>query len=130
MSPFLSSVYFFLAQAGAASPVPTGAAAPGQPAPQSMLGGLVPFLFMGVIFYFVLIRPQQKKAKELRALLDSIQQNDRVITNGGIHGVVTQVKERTVIIRVWEGVKMEFEKSAITTVSKRDASSPAETAKA
>lgn len=125
---FLATV-FLLAQAGAAAPAasPAGPSAPGGAPPQSIAGTLVPFVFMAVIFYFVLVRPQQKRQREMQALLSSIKNNDKVVTNAGIHGVVTQVKERTVVLRVDEGVKMEFEKSAIASVVKK-ADAPAEPA--
>ncbi|MBS0660353.1 MAG: preprotein translocase subunit YajC [Verrucomicrobia bacterium] len=124
---FLATV-FLLAQAGAAAPAASPAApgAPGAPQ-QSLVGTLVPFVFMAVIFYFVLVRPQQKRQREMQALLAAIKNNDKVVTNAGIHGVVTQVKERTVILRVDEGVKIEFEKSAIASVVKK-ADAPAEPA--
>lgn len=122
MSLSLIATVFLLAQAGAATPAP---AAPGAQPQGGVLGTLVPFLFMAVIFYFVLIRPQQKRQKEMQALLNSIKNNDKVITSSGIHGVVAQVKERTIVVRVAEGVKVEFEKSAIATVVNPKAAEPA-----
>lgn len=122
---------FLLAQAGAATPAaaPGASPAPGTPQ-QSVFQTLVPFLFMGIIFYFVLIRPQQKRQREMQALISSIKKNDRVVTNAGIHGVVADVKERTVVLRVDEGVKIEFEKSAVTNVVKKSesAETPAKSA--
>ena len=111
MSPFLFSFAAILAQA-APAPAPQG--------PNALFGTIVPFLFMGVIFYFALIRPQQKKQREMREMLGSLKNNDRIITNGGIHGIVTGIKDRTVSVRVAEGVKIEFDKSAIVSVSRKD----------
>ncbi len=111
MSPFLFSFAATLAQA-APAPAPQG--------PNALMGTIVPFLFMGVIFYFALIRPQQKKQRELREMINAMKTNDRVVTNGGIHGVITGMKERTVSVRVAEGVKIEFDKSAIVSVSRKD----------
>lgn len=110
-SPLLFSFATALAQA---SPAPT------QQGPNALMGTIVPFLFMGVIFYFALIRPQQKKQREMREMINSLKNNDRIITNGGIHGVVTGIKDRTVSVRVAEGVKIEFDKSAIVSVSRKD----------
>ena len=95
------------------------AAAPVAP-PQSMqfLNSLmlpIAFLF---IMYFLLFRPQQKKQKEHQKLIASIQTGDAVVTNAGIHGVVTNVKERTVLVRVADNVKMEFDRAAIATVTR------------
>ncbi len=111
MTPFLFSFAAILAQA---APAPTA-----QP-PNALLNTVLPFLFMGVIFYFALIRPQQKKQRELREMLSAMKTNDRVVTNGGIHGVITGLKDRTVTVRVAEGVKIEFDKSAIVSVSRKD----------
>jgi len=80
----------------------------------------VPLIFIIVIFYFLLIRPQQKKAKEHAALIASIQTGDAVITSAGIHGVVTNVKDKTVLVRVADNVKLEFDRASIVSVN-RDA---------
>jgi preprotein translocase subunit YajC len=112
MTPFLFFSAAILAQA-APTPAPQG--------PNAIFGTIVPFLFMGVIFYFALIRPQQKKQREMRAMLSALKPNDRIVTNGGIHGVVTGLKDRTVSVRVADGVKIEFDKSAIVSVSRKDA---------
>lgn len=80
----------------------------------------VPLIFIFVIFYFLLIRPQQKKAKDHQKLVASIQTGDSVVTNAGIHGVVTNVKETTVLVRVADNVKLEFDRAAIATAT-RDA---------
>ena len=66
-----------------------------------------------VVFYFFMIRPQNKKAKEQQKFRDNLQKGDKVITIGGIHGKVDEVKEHTVIISVDHNTKIEFEKSAI-----------------
>lgn len=66
-----------------------------------------------VIFWLFFIRPQNKKAKEQQKFRDSLQKGDKIITIGGIHGKVEEVKEHTVIISVDHNTKIEFEKSAI-----------------
>ncbi len=78
----------------------------------------LPLVFIFVIFYFLLIRPQQKKAKEQAKLVASLQTGDRVVTNAGIHGVITNVKDRTVIVRVADNVKIEFDRGSIVTTVK------------
>jgi preprotein translocase subunit YajC len=90
---------------------------PAGPAPNPIMQ-FVPLIFIFVIFYFLLIRPQQKKAKDHAALVAAIQTGDAVITSAGIHGVVTNVKERTVLVRVADNVKLEFDRAAITSVSR------------
>jgi preprotein translocase subunit YajC len=64
-----------------------------------------------------MIRPQNKKAKETQAMLDAMKKGDKVVTIGGIHGTVSQVKEKTVIVKVDDGTKLEFNRSAIATVN-------------
>lgn len=80
------------------------------------LGTFVPMILIFVIFYFLLIRPQQKKQKEHQKLVASLQSGDDVVTNAGIHGTVTNIKERTVIVKVADNVKIEFDRSSIVTV--------------
>lgn len=93
------------------------AAAPGTPAPNPLVQ-FVPLILIFVIFYFLLIRPQQKRQKEHQKLVAGIQSGDQVVTSAGIHGVVTNVKDRTVIVRVADNVKIEFDRGAITSVTR------------
>jgi len=89
-----------------------------QPAQPNMLVNLLPFAFIAVIFYFMLIRPQNKKQKEHQKLIESIKTGDQVVTSAGIHGTVTNVKEKTVLVRVADNVKIEFDRGAIAFVEK------------
>jgi len=92
--------------------------AQGQPQPQGSITGLmVPMILMVVIFYFLLIRPQQKKAKEHTKMVDSLKSGDSVVTRGGVVGAVQSVKDTTVSIRSLES-KFEVEKYAIERVIK------------
>lgn len=87
----------------------------------SLLGSIVPFLLIIVIFYFFLIRPQNKKQKETEKMLNALKKGDKVITIGGIHGVVSSVKEdKTIVLKVDENCKMEFNRSAISSVELSD----------
>ena len=97
------------------------------PAPASAPGGasgflnLLPFwFFIIVIMYFVLIRPQKKRQQDQQRLVSSLKTGDRVVTNAGIHGLIANVKETTVIVKVADNVKIEMEKSAITNVLKTE----------
>ena len=80
---------------------------------------LIPFICIGVIFYFLIIRPQSKRQKETEALVKSLKTGDKIVTNGGIHGLISNVKETTVIVKIADNVKIEVDKSAVTTVAKR-----------
>ena len=76
----------------------------------------MPLIFIFIIFYFLLIRPQQKKAKEHTKLVSSLKTGDAVVTNAGIHGVISNVKEKTVIVKIADNVKVEFDRAAIVSV--------------
>ena len=82
---------------------------------------LLPFLAIFVIFYFFLIRPQNKKQKETQKMLDALKKGDKVITIGGIHGTVSSVKENTVIVKVDDDCKLEFNRTAISSVELTEA---------
>ena len=87
----------------------------------SLVGSLLPFLLVIVIFYLFLIRPQNKKQKETQKMLDALKKGDKVITIGGIHGTVSSVKENTVIVKVDDDCKLEFNRTAISTVELTEA---------
>ena len=80
---------------------------------------LIPFIFIFIIFYFLLIRPQKTKEQEHRKMLEKLDKNDEVVTSGGIHGTVVNVKETSVVLRVDDNVKIEVEKSCISYVMKK-----------
>ncbi|MDZ7623276.1 MAG: preprotein translocase subunit YajC [Ignavibacteriaceae bacterium] len=83
-------------------------------------GGLVSTLIMFgaifLIFYFMIIRPQQKRAKEKEKLLSNLEKGDKVVTNGGIHGVIAGLEEKTALLMVSENTKIKIDRTAITTV--------------
>ena len=74
-----------------------------------------------LIFYFLIIRPQKKRDKETQAMIDSLKKGDKVITIGGIHGTVVAVKEKTVVLKVDDNARIEFLKTAVSTVVNKDA---------
>lgn len=142
-APLPVSLALFLAQAAGDSPAPAPATtaapaatvttatgtpapavpAPGAPTPGSALTQFVPFLFIAVIFYFLLIRPQQLRAKQQAALVNSIKSGDEVLTNSGIYGTVTNVnpERKTVTVRIADNVKVIMSREAVTTVLNRTA---------
>jgi preprotein translocase subunit YajC len=97
------------------------------------LGGmaqLLPIVAIFVIFYFLLIRPQQRKAKEHKALLAGVRRGDRVVTGGGILGVVTKVlDEQYVQVEIAEGVRVRVLKGTIADIPSRTATAPAASAR-
>ena len=78
----------------------------------------VPLIFIFIIMYFVMIRPQKKRQEQQQKLVSSLKTGDRVVTNAGIHGLISNVKESTVLVKVADNVKIEVDKSAITNVLK------------
>lgn len=103
----LSSLNLFLAQAAPAT----------QPDPKAqMMSTIGMFAIMGVMFYFVLIRPQQKRAKQQAALIKAIKKGDRIVTSSGILGVVLTVKDHSVVIRS-EETKLEILKSTVGEIT-------------
>jgi preprotein translocase subunit YajC len=81
-----------------------------------LLGGLLPVAAIIAIFYFLIIRPQNKKQKETQRMLAALKKGDRIVTIGGIHGVIQNVKESSVIVKVDENTKLEFSRSAISGI--------------
>src|SRR5256885_16414689 len=90
------------------------------PGPAGGIGFFVPFIFIFIIMYFLLFRPQKKRQQEQQRVIAALKTGDRVVTNGGIHGLIANVKETTVMLKVADNVKIELEKSAITNVLKTE----------
>jgi len=82
-----------------------------------MVSTLVTFGLVFVVFYFLIIRPQNKKQKEMKNMIAGVKKGDKIVTIGGIHGTVHAVKEGTVVVKVDDDCKIEFSKSAVATVS-------------
>ncbi|MBZ0156794.1 MAG: preprotein translocase subunit YajC [Alphaproteobacteria bacterium] len=103
-----------ISDAYAMGPAPQGGAQPG--GAQGMLASLLPLILIFVVFYFLLIRPQQKKAKEHRQMLENIKKGDKVVTAGGVYGVVESVGPNAVVLKIAENVKVKFGKGYITAI--------------
>jgi preprotein translocase subunit YajC len=78
---------------------------------------LVVLVAMVAVFYFLLIRPQQKRTKERNAMISALKKGDQVITIGGLHGTITDLDDSTATLRVSETTKVKFERSAIASVT-------------
>ena len=86
-------------------------------APQGQGGGfmgLMPLMIIFVIFYFLLIRPQQKKTKEHQGMIDSLKEGDQVVTNGGIYGRLTKIEESTVVVEIADRVRIKVSRPSIS----------------
>lgn len=104
----LSLSSFFLAQAA------------GSPPSGGPLGNpMIMMVLMFVMMYFLLIRPQRQRQKEHEKLVSNVKVGDHVVMNGGEHGIITSTKEKTVMVKLADNVKVEYERSAIGSVSKK-----------
>ncbi len=74
----------------------------------------IPLILMFVIFYYLLIRPQQKKAKEHRRMIDSLKRGERIVTSGGIHGVITGMDDTTLTVEIADKVRVTVNRSAVS----------------
>jgi len=89
----------------------------------SMVTSFVTFGLIIVIFYFLLIKPQRKKDKELKDMVNSVAKGDKIVTIGGIHGTVVAVREKTAVIKIDDTCRIEINKSAISSVLNKKGSS-------
>jgi len=89
-----------------------------QAAPNAGIFNFIPLIFIFFIFYFLIIRPQQKKQKEHREMVANLKKNDEIATTGGIYGTIVNVKEKTFVVRVDENTKIEVEKNSIAYLRK------------
>ncbi len=98
----------------------TGSAA--APSGAGPYGTLIPLIIMFVIFYFLLIRPQQKKTKEHREMVQNLKKGDRIITSGGIHGRITGMDEATVTVEIADRVRIKVTRGNVSVkVSQEEA---------
>jgi preprotein translocase subunit YajC len=87
---------------------------------QGGFGAFIPLILMFAIFYFLLIRPQQKKAKQHRELLSTLKKGDRVVSSGGLHGVVTGLTEEVVTMEIAPKVRVKVSRGSISGLLKRE----------
>ena len=92
------------------------AGTPGLGGSGGIFGMIIPFALIILVFYFLIIRPQNKKQKDSQAMIQALKKNDKVVTAGGIRGTVVAVKDDSIVLRVDDNVKLEFNKSAVSSV--------------
>ncbi|MCL2138403.1 MAG: preprotein translocase subunit YajC [Treponema sp.] len=105
----MNDFFLFLLQTG-------NAADGGAPAGGSLWSSLFIFIPIIAIFYFLIIRPQNKKQKETQRMLSTLKKGDRVFTIGGIHGTIQSIRDQSVIVKVDDNTKIEFSRSAISGI--------------
>jgi preprotein translocase subunit YajC len=87
------------------------------------LGSIIPLILMFVLFYFLLIRPQQKRQKSVQQMQNALSKGDKVVTIGGLHGFVDSIDENKVVIKCGDGSRLTYDRSAIREVTEASASS-------
>ena len=87
-----------------------------QGGPAGLLTSLLPLVLIFVVFYFLLIRPQQKRAKELKQMIENLKKGDKIITSGGVYGVIEAVGANTVTVKIAENVKVKFGKAYVAAL--------------
>ncbi|SEO35241.1 preprotein translocase subunit YajC [Amphibacillus marinus] len=96
---------------------------------EGALGGLLsfsPILLMGLVFYLFLIRPQQKRQKEVSQMQSDLKKGDQIVTIGGLYGTVDAIDEDKIVITVDKGHKLTFDRNAIKRVVAQSDTTPAE----
>ena len=98
-----------------AQTAPTAAAGGGSDL-MSSLGGMLPLVLMFVVLYFIMIRPQMKRQKEHRTMIEALAKGDEVATSGGVLGKVTKLSEGTVYLEIANGVEVQVQRGAVSQV--------------
>lgn len=87
------------------------------------LGTFLPLIIMFVLFYFLVIRPQQKRQKQVMNMQNSLEKGDKIVTIGGLHGIVDSLDENTIVIRCGDGDRLTYDRSAVRDVIEKAKSS-------
>lgn len=83
-----------------------------------MVSTILLFGLIFVIFYFMIIRPQQKRQKERQKMLDALEKGDKIVTSGGIHGTVVGIEEKTVLVQIADNIKVKVDRGSVGNVLK------------
>ncbi|MFP4383885.1 MAG: preprotein translocase subunit YajC [Spirochaetia bacterium] len=121
MNAFLNNLPTLIGAPEAGAGAGAGASGSGQ-----LVSTIVIFGLVFLIFYFLIIRPQNKKQKETKKMLEALKKGDRVVTIGGIHGTINSIKGDRIILKIDGNTKMEFSRSAISGVVEQSAPQKAE----
>ncbi|MEK7250433.1 MAG: preprotein translocase subunit YajC [Bacteroidota bacterium] len=92
------------------------ASPPGDGGGGSLISTLIMFGSIIAIFWFMILRPQQKKGKQHQHMIDALKKGDKVVMSGGLHGTIAGLDEKTILVQVADNVKMKFDKGAIASV--------------
>ncbi len=84
------------------------------------IGAFLPLILLFVVFYFLLIRPQQKQQKQRKEMISNLKKGDRVVTIGGIHGIIKEIDETNISLRVAENINLKMSRAAVDRVLQED----------
>ena len=87
--------------------------------PDQGVSFLVPYALIFLIFYFLVLKPQKDKQKTLQQQISNLKKNDQVVTTGGIHGTIINIKDKTIVIRIDDNAKMEVDKEAVVSIENK-----------
>jgi preprotein translocase subunit YajC len=96
--------------------------APGQDSTTSLITTVLMMAAVFGVFYFLIIRPQRKKQKDMKKMLEALKKGDKVVTIGGIRGTIQDVKEKTLVLKVDDNTKIEFNKDAVSGIANKNES--------
>lgn len=88
------------------------------PTPVNPLANFLPLIVIFIIFYFLLIRPQKLSQKEHQKMIQNLNKNDEIVTTGGIHGKIINIKEKTLVLRIDDNTKIEIDKNYVAYLKK------------
>jgi len=92
-----------------------------QPQAANPLVNLIPLAIIFVLFYYLIIRPQKQSQKEHQRMIQNLNKNDEIVTTGGIHGKVINIKDKTIVLRIDENVKIEIDKNCVAYLKREPA---------
>ncbi|MGY8823865.1 MAG: preprotein translocase subunit YajC [Candidatus Latescibacterota bacterium] len=84
------------------------------------IASLLPFALMFVVLYLLILRPQMKKQKDQQRLVDELEKKDQIVTSGGIHGVIENIKDDIVVVKIADNVKIEVSRAAVSRVKNKE----------
>jgi len=90
----------------------------GQDGGSGLVSTLVMFGLIFLIFYFMIIRPQQKRQRERQKLLEALKKGDKIVTGGGLHGTIVGMEEKTVLVQIADGVKVKVDRGSVAAVTR------------
>lgn len=84
------------------------------------IASLLPFALMFVVLYLLILRPQMKKQKDQQRLIDELEKKDQIVTSGGIHGIIENIKDDIIVVKVADNVKIEISRAAVSRVKNKE----------